>query len=211
VTAEIGTGGMGARPGKDGIETIQTDTSNAQNIPVEALELESPLRVGFLRLRRDSGGPGCFRGGLGFEKRLEVLRGELRVSHRGERHSTAPWGVFGGEAGMSSRSVLRRADGTEQVIPSKLDFVMVPGDQLDLWTTGGGGYGDPLERDPERVLEDAIDDKVSGEQAEQSYGIVIADAAVDEKATRALRRRLAAQRGPVTWTYDRGALGREEA
>src|SRR6266851_3028489 len=79
VTAEIGAGGMGARPTKDGIDKIQTDTSNAQNIPVEALELEFPLRVGRWALRRDSGGAGRFRGGLGFEKRFEVLRGTVRV------------------------------------------------------------------------------------------------------------------------------------
>jgi N-methylhydantoinase B len=209
VTAEIGTGGMGARPGKDGIETIQTDTSNAQNVPVEALELEFPVRVGCYRMRKDSGGPGTWRGGLGFEKSFEVLRGELRVSHRGERHYTAPWGVFGGAAGASSRSLLVRADGTEEALPSKRDLTIVPGDRLQVWTTGGGGYGDPLERDPDRVLEDVIDQKVSGKCAEERYGVVVSDAGIDEEATRALRARLAAQRGPVTWTYDRGPLGRE--
>jgi N-methylhydantoinase B len=207
--AEFGTGGMGARPGKDGIETIQTDTSNAQNIPVEALELESPLRVGYLRLRRDSGGPGRYRGGLGFEKRLEVLRGALRVSHRGERHYTAPWGLFGGEAGASARSVLRRADGSELSVPSKLDFELTPGDQLDLWTTGGGGYGDPLGREPAAVLADVLDRKVSLEAAAERYGVVVSDGRVDEQASGELRRRLAADRGRVAWTYDRGPLGRE--
>jgi N-methylhydantoinase B len=209
VTAEIGTGGMGGRPGKDGVETIQTDTSNAQNVPVEALELEFPLRVGYYRLRRDSGGPGAFRGGLGFEKSLEVLRGELRVSHRGERHYTAPWGVFGGEAGEMSRSVVVRRDGARETIPSKLDFTLEPGDTLLLWTTGGGGHGDPFERDSRLVLEDVRDLKVSADSAANRYGVVVADGAVDEQATRDRRTRLAAERGPVTWTYDRGPLGRE--
>jgi N-methylhydantoinase B len=207
--AEFATGGMGARPEKDGVETIQTDTSNAQNIPVEALELETPVRVGYLRLRPDSGGPGRHRGGLGFEKRLEVLRGALRVSHRGERHYTAPWGVFGGQAGASARSLLRRADGSESRVPSKLDFTLEPGDRLDVWTTGGGGYGDPLTRDPGAVLEDVLDGKVSVEAAAERYGIVIGDGGVDEAASRELRDRLAAERGPVAWTYDRGPLGRQ--
>jgi N-methylhydantoinase B len=209
VTAEIGAGGMGARPVKDGLEAIQTDTSNAQNIPIEALEMESPLRVFHYRLRPDSGGAGRFRGGLGLEKSIEVLHGDLRVSHRGERHFTAPWGLAGGEAGAMCRSVLRRADGTEQVIPSKLDFTMRPGDRLDLWMTGGGGHGDPLERESGRVLEDVRDGKVSLEAAAARYGVVIAGDQVDEEATGATRERLREERGPIAWTFDRGPLGRE--
>jgi N-methylhydantoinase B len=209
--AEFATGGMGARPGKDGVEAIQTDTSNAQNIPVEALELESPLRVAYLRLRRDSGGPGRYRGGLGLEKGLEVGRGTLRASHRGERHYTVPWGLFGGEAGASSRSLLRRADGTASTVPSKVDVALEPGDRLEIWTSGGGGYGDPLEREPQAVLDDVLDGKVSPQAAAASYGVVVAAERVDEPATRDLRARLAAARGPLWWTYDRGALGRERA
>jgi N-methylhydantoinase B len=209
VAAETSTGGMGSRPTKDGVDAIQTDTSNSQNIPVEALELEFPIRVGHYRLRPDSGGPGRFRGGLGLEKRLEMLRGEMNVSHRGERHLTAPWGLFGGHAGTTAKSVLRRADGSEVVIPSKLDFRLALGEQLDLYTSGGGGYGDPLERDPARVLDDVLDAKVSRAAAERSYGVVIAERAVDREATTALRARMAAERGPVDWIYDRGPLGKD--
>jgi N-methylhydantoinase B len=209
VTAEIGTGGMGARPTKDGIDAIQTDTSNAQNIPAEALELEFPIRVAYCRLRPDSGGPGRFRGGLGFEKRFEVTRGEATISHRGERHVTAPWGVLGGGPGARSRSLLRRADGAEVIIPSKLEFTMRPGDQLDVWTSGGGGYGDPFERAPELVLSDVLDRKLTVGAARESYGVVIAGREVDLEATRALRSQLAARRGRITWRYDRGPQGRE--
>lgn len=209
VTAEIGTGGMGGRPGMDGVESVQTDTSNAQNVPVEALELEFPLRVGYYRLREDSGGPGEFRGGLGFEKSFSVERGEVRVSHRGERHYTSPWGVFGGEAGERAKSTVERADGTIEVVPSKLDLVLKPGDELQLWTTGGGGYGDPLRRDPERVLVDVLNRKVSVAAAADHYGVVVRDDEVDVEATEVLRAELSRKRGPLTWTYDRGVLGRE--
>jgi N-methylhydantoinase B len=209
VTAEIGAGGMGARPTKDGVDTIQTDTSNAQNIPVEALELEFPLRIGYWRLRPDSGGVGKFRGGVGFEKRFEVLRGEARVSHRGERHRTAPWGLVGGGPGAMARSILRRADGTETVIPSKLEFTMLPGDELDVWTSGGGGYGDPLDRAPDLVLADVLNGKVSADAAAADYGVVIAGRTVDEVATASSRVKLRASRGPISWTYDRGPLGHE--
>jgi N-methylhydantoinase B len=209
VTAEIGAGGMGARPTKDGIETIQTDTSNAQNIPAEALELEFPLRVGYWRLRQDSGGVGRFRGGVGFEKSFEVLRGDPNVSHRGERHLTAPWGLFGGGPGAMARSLLRRAGGAQISIPSKLEFKMQPGDTLNVWTSGGGGYGDPLERPPQSVMEDVLDRKVSRESAQADYGVVISGRTFDEEATAARRSELRAARGPITWTYDRGPLGRE--
>jgi N-methylhydantoinase B len=209
VTAEVGTGGMGGRPGKDGVEAIQTDTSNAQNVPVEALELEFPLRVGHYRLRPDSEGPGAFRGGLGFEKSFEVLRGEVRVSHRGERHYTAPWGLFGGGAGAMSRSQLVRRDGSSETIPSKLDFTLEPGEKLLLWTSGGGGFGDPFDRDVCRVLDDVHDAKLTLSGAAERYGVVVRAGEVDVQATRALRARRSAERGPVTWTYDRGPLGRE--
>jgi N-methylhydantoinase B len=209
VTAEIAAGGMGGRPTKDGLETIQTDTSNAQNIPAEALELEFPIRVAYWRLRGDSGGIGRFRGGLGFEKGFEVLRGTARVSHRGERHRTAPWGLFGGGPGACSRSVLRPQGKAEIQIPSKLEFTLDPGDALDVWTTGGGGFGDPLERAPELVLADVLDRKVSLESARADYGVVIAGRAVDTVATARLRMELGAARGPITWQYDRGPLGRE--
>jgi N-methylhydantoinase B len=209
VTAEVGTGGMGGRPGKDGVEAIQTDTSNAQNVPVEALELEFPLRVGHYRLRGDSGGPGRWRGGLGFEKSFEALRGAVAISHRGERHHTAPWGLFGGGAGAMCKSRLIRADGTEELFPSKAELRLLPGDRLEVWTTGGGGHGDPLERDPARVLEDVLDGKVSTEAASESYGVVISDGTVNEAATHTRREELVAHRGAVTWTYDRGPLGHE--
>ena len=209
VTAEIAAGGMGARPTKDGIDTIQTDTSNAQNIPAEALELEFPIRVRHWRLRKDSGGTGTFRGGLGFEKRFEVLRGEARISHRGERHRTAPWGLQGGGPGASARSTLTRTGREPISIPSKLEFTMVPGDVLDVWTTGGGGFGDPLGRDPALVLEDVLDRKVSVEAARDDYGVVISERTVDRQATAALRASLREARGPITWTFDRGPLGRE--
>ena len=86
---------------------------------------------------------------------------------------------------------------------------MAPGDRLELWTTGGGGYGDPLERDPELVLEDVLDRKVTQRAAAERFGVATRDGAVDREVTEALRRRLRAERGPVVWTVDRGPLGRE--
>ena len=167
MTSAIGTGGMGARPTKDGVECVQTDASNAMNIPVEATETYFPLRVTRWALRSDSGGAGRHRGGLGLEYFLEVLDSEVQVSHRGERHYTAPWGLFGGGPGACSRGVLIR-DGAAIEIPSKLEYTLRAGERVEYYTTGGGGYGDPLERQPSRVLDDVLDRKVSVEVRRRS-------------------------------------------
>jgi N-methylhydantoinase B len=94
-------------------------------------------------------------------------------------------------------------------IPSKLEFTMRPGDQLDVWTSGGGGYGDPLERAVHLVAADVLDRKVTADAARECYGVVMAGREVDLPATSRLRAQLAAERGPITWRYDRGPEGRE--
>jgi N-methylhydantoinase B len=213
VTSIIGTGGMGARPTKDGVECVQTDASNAMNIPVEATETYFPLRVTRWALRNDSGGGGKFRGGLGLEYFLEVLDGEVQVSHRGERHYTAPWGLFGGCPGARTEAAILR-DGIPTEIPSKQEYTLRAGEKVEFRTTGGGGYGDPLERDIDAVLDDVMNGKVSLSAALEMYGVAIRTgngvSKVDETATQGLRHEKRAARGPITWTYDRGGeLGRE--
>ena len=90
------------------------------NLPAEALELDAPIRVNRAMLRRDSGGPGAHRGGLGILREYEILHGEVRFTHRGERHFIAPKGRAGGADGAMARTVIYRRDGGEEVIPSKL-------------------------------------------------------------------------------------------
>jgi N-methylhydantoinase B len=170
--------------------------------------MDTPIRIGHYRLRRDSGGAGTYRGGLGLEKQFEVLRGELHVSCRGERCNTVPWGLRGGEAALATRAVLRRGDGSQHEI-TKQDFTMLPGDRFDIATSGGGGHGDPLLRDPEYVLADVIDGKVSITAAADRYGVVISDRDLNLTRTVELRSRLSAGRGQITWIYDRGADGKE--
>jgi N-methylhydantoinase B len=187
IATEIGTGGMGGRPRQDGVDVIATDSSNAMNVPVEMIELNAPLRVSHYRIRRDSGGAGTFRGGCGFEKEYVALADNIRVSHRGERHFYRPWGLQGGSAGLSSRSVIVRASGRREIIPSKKDFVLDAGDRLVLATSGGGGYGDPRLRDPSAVFDDVLDAKVSVKAAREEYGVAVTPARINAERTRHLR------------------------
>jgi N-methylhydantoinase B len=208
VASELAAGGMGARPDKDGIDAIETDVTNCMNIPVESVEMGFPLRIERARLWADSGGAGRFRGGLGLEKVYEATTTDVMVSHRGERFSSAPWGLHGGGPGRSGSAFIRRRDGTRETLPSKKMIVLHPGDQLWEYIAGGAGHGDPLEREPERVLADVQDGKVSREAAGEVYGIVLAGDAVDEVATKERREALARGRGTHTYTFDRGPDGR---
>ncbi len=205
-TVEFAVGGMGGRPNKDGIDVIFSDVNNCLNIPVESHEMNFPLRVLRTGLYEGSGGAGEYRGGLGLAKVFEITRGSFSATFRGERHYTRPWGLFGGLPGKSSKAWVVRKSRKREEIPSKRDLIVEAGDQIHLFTAGGGGYGDPLTRKVEFVLQDILDRKISSESAAEDYGVVMEknSLAVDLDRTRKLRKEKALQRGPITWTYDRG-------
>ena len=207
VASELAAGGMGARPQKDGIDVIETDVSNCMNIPIEALEMNFPLRIRRSGLWVNSAGAGKFRGGLGLEKIFEVTTTDVTVSHRGERFRTAPWGLLGGRPARGGRAFVVRHDGNREEVASKQMLTLGPGDQLWEYVAGGAGYGDPFERDPELVLADVRDQKVSPEIAKTDYGVVLlpGGTAVDHKETQACRAALRRARGPIDWVFDRGS------
>jgi N-methylhydantoinase B len=208
--SDIIAGGTGGRSSKDGVEVMDTDVSNCMNIPVEAIEMEYPLQVVRYALREDGGGPGMFRGGTGVERVCRVTRGEVTCSYRSERHYTAPWGLFGGLPGTMWETRIVRRSGAIEHVPGKQVFTLREGDELHVYAGGGGGYGDPLQRHAERVVEDVIDRKISPERAERDYGVVVDPAgSVDVHATERVRTELRDRRGEITWSYDRGAAGKE--
>jgi len=170
VTGELVAGGAGASAAKDGVDVIETDATNCMNLPAEAMEMEAPIRVHRVALRPDSGGAGRFRGGLGVVREYEILDGEVSLSHRGERHFFSAPGLDGGSEGARAHSVIRRADGAEEIIPSKVVTTLHKGDRLVVETAGGGGYGDPLERSAEQVRADVRNGKVSADAAGTAYG-----------------------------------------
>jgi N-methylhydantoinase B len=162
-----------------------------ENIPTEYLEAYYPLRIDGYTTITDSGGAGYHRGGNGVEKRYVYLE-PGQVSIHDDRWLTRPWGVLGGEPGQRSTKILRRADGTEQVLPAKCDEIAVePGDMLIYRTAGGGGWKDRLERPVEWVERDVAAGLVSAEKALSAYGVVLGDA----EATETERARQRAQRG----------------
>jgi N-methylhydantoinase B len=165
VTGELVAGGSGASAGKDGVDVIETDATNCMNLPAEALELDAPIRVHRVALRPDSGGAGAQRGGLGTIREYEILHGEVRFTHRGERHFIAPKGRAGGYDGAMARTVIHRAGGGEETVPSKIVTTLHVGDRVVYETAGGGGYGDPARRDPEQVRLDLANGKISSKSA----------------------------------------------
>ena len=172
VTGELIAGGSGAGRESDGVDVIETDATNCMNQPAEAMEMEAPIRVHRVALSQDSGGPGRQRGGLGIVKEFEMLVDGITMTHRGERHYYPAGGSHCGLAGAKAHSVLRRANGTEDIISSKLVTTMNRGDRLVVATAGGGGYGDPHTRDRAALREDVKNGKVSEAAARTIYGLV---------------------------------------
>ena len=182
VYMDITEGSYGGRDGKDGMDAVDTLFANTRNNPIEDIESHYPLRVTRYELRENAAGPGKWRGGLGSIREIQFLE-PGRFGVEGDGHCFAPWGVFGGEAGTTGGLAL--INGTqERQLPSKIaDRRSQPGDILRTVSPCGGGYGNPLERDPQRVLDDVADGYVTLESARQHYGVVIHQGQVDELAT----------------------------
>jgi N-methylhydantoinase B/oxoprolinase/acetone carboxylase alpha subunit len=157
VTGDLIASGSGAASGSDGVGVIETDATNCMNLPAEAMEMETPIRLHRVALRTGSGGAGQFRGGPGTVREYEVLVDNVTFTHRGERHFSAARGVFGGGDGARAHSVIVRADGTEEVIPSKIVTRLMKGDRVVVQTAGGAGHGDPAKRDPASTEADVAD------------------------------------------------------
>ena len=183
-------GGFGARPDKDGINAIRVLVGNAGIQSVEQIEHNVPLTIEKWEIVIDTGGAGRFRGGCTTERIYRVEFDEATFTAIAERGRVAPKGLFGGKEGALFQSSVTRKDGSVDRLPAKGAFVVVrKGDRAALQPAGSGGYGDPLARDPRRVLDDVLDGYVSNAAARESYGVVLtADGRkVDAGATAALR------------------------
>ena len=191
-------GGGPARSGRDG-QDGRSLSSGARTRPVEQFESDHPVTVERVAAIADSGGAGAQRGGCGVEK-VYRFRAAGEVSWRDDRDRSRPWGRDGGEAGASSARIVVRTDGSREEPGSKADGVKVAaGDRLIFRTAGGGGWGNPLDRAPERVQKDVRSGLVSTVAARDRYGVVVAGSpaacTVDEAATQDLRETLGRSRG----------------
>ena len=164
-------GGYGGRFASDGPDAVQAHGQNTENAPIEETELNYPVRINGLALVEDSDGPGRFRGGLGLRKDYRFDR-HTTFTILADRDRAGPWGAFGGHDGSIAEYVLIRA-GAETRLGSKSTVELEPGDVISVRTCGGGGYGPPEERDPERVLRDVLEGKVSPERARDLYRVAV--------------------------------------
>lgn len=181
-------GGYGARHQSDGPDAVQTHGQNTENAPIEETERYYPVRILRYELVDDSDGPGKFRGGLGLRRDYVFLDHDVTFTVLADRDKVGPWGFFGGESGRQAYYI-HHHDGMAEVLSSKTTIDVRPGEVVRYETCGGGGFGPAWERDPERVLKDVRQGKVSRERARSRYGVVIDShqLAVDSAATAALR------------------------
>jgi N-methylhydantoinase B len=199
---EYPAGGTGGFEGGDGSNTVRAWTESDMTTlqPIEAIEQLYPVRVEATALREDSGGPGRWRGGLGLTRAVRILAPHTRLSVLAERAVLPPFGVCGGAAGATNRFWIRRDGRPVQPspLPGKVSaFPVLSGDILLMESSGGGGFGDPLERDPAMVAADLVEGYVTPAAAEAIYGVVLTNGAIDAGATAARRAQLRAARHRV--------------
>ncbi|NYF97917.1 hydantoinase B/oxoprolinase family protein [Janibacter cremeus] len=205
---EVLGGGSGGRYYADGEDTIHV-VPDSRNLPTEFTESRFPFIVESLGLAVDSGGAGQFRGGLGYEKRLRMLK-DAHFMSIADRSILACWGVKGGKAGSPFQVIINPDTPQERRVDALADDEFVAaGEVICIRTTGGGGWGDPLERDPDLVVRDVTWAKVSTDAALDDYGVVLTgsvrtdDLAHDADATERERQRIRDAR-PEEPFFDRG-------
>lgn len=193
--------GLGARPDGDGVNAIYFHAQ--QNFPTEFIEPEHDLLIEQYAIAPDSGGPGRWRGGCGIVRDIRINAAGAMLSTRMDNIKHPCWGANGGRAGRTGAFVLNPDTAAERVLPPiGDDIALARGDLLRVHTVGGGGWGDPFEREPERVRRDVLEGFVSVRGARDDYGVVVDPETrrLDEEETARLR---AAPRPPAAM-FDRG-------
>ena len=195
VISASGGGGWGGRPTEDGESAAVTVCQgDVRNTSIEELEMKSPVLIYTRGLRKDSGGPGKFRGGLGSTMHIRNLTEGRWNMERPRRQNCPPWGLNGGLAGEAGTKMLKKPD-EDKFTSVDLSRHLVPNDsEVIIHAGSGGGWGSPLDREAERVQWDVIEGLVSVESAQKNYGVVLrADESIDQTATAALRKKMASQ------------------
>lgn len=173
VHMEIFEGAYGGRNGMDGMDAIDTLYANTRNNPIEDIESHLPLRVNKYELRENAAAPGQWRGGLGSVREFTYLS-DGGASVEGEGHIYKPWGFDGGSEGETAQLELEDAHGQRQGMHSKMPYKPAKkGSKFIAVGPAGGGYGNPLLRDPAKVLSDVEDEYITAQAAQEQYGVVL--------------------------------------
>jgi N-methylhydantoinase B len=181
-------GGGGGMPYRDGTNGSGADAAYLKNTPIEITETEVPIEFVKYGLAKDSGGAGRWRGGLATEMAFRVFSPGSRITARNrDRSFFRPWGTLGGKAAGLSDMVLNPGTDDFKRLGNIDTAILQPGDVLEIRSAGGGGRGDPIEREVWRVAQDVARGYVSAEAAERDYAVVIRDGVVDEAETERLR------------------------
>jgi N-methylhydantoinase B len=187
-------GAWGARPWADGLDGNSHMFANMASHSVEVTEAEQPIQLLAYEFVPDKAGAGKFRGGVPFRRDYRFLEEEGTLQVRSDRRVHRPFGLYGGSPGAPSENTLN-PDGEAEPLPSKLTMTIRRGEVFRHVLAGGGGWGDPLERDPALVLRDVRNELLSVARAASDYGVVIEGSAVDVAATERLRAELRQRRG----------------
>jgi N-methylhydantoinase B len=192
VVQSIEGGGWGGRPTEDGVSgTVSVCQGDVRNASIEGIELKCPVLVESRALRTDSGGAGKHRGGLGLDTCVRnLVDGRWNFDHP-RREQCPPWGIWDGKAGTTGDFLLRLPGENDFRSMDAIHYPTPMDSQVIVRTGGGGGWGDPLERDPSLVRTDVIEQLVSRGRAEEAYGVVLRDdLTLDEAATARKRNEL---------------------
>ncbi len=190
VFLEFLLGAWGGRPDKDGIDGSASIVVNFSNNPAEVVEAEYPLMIEEYGFVPDSGGAGKFRGGLAIVRQYRFTGEEATLQIRSDRRKFLPYGLAGGKPGTPSLNILN-PEKEHRVLDSKILLTLKHGDVLRHILAGAGGWGNPFERDVQKVLEDVRDEKFSVEYVEREYGVAINSETIqlDMARTEQLRKR----------------------
>ena len=185
-------GPRGGGPHIDGADGLAAPVLNMANTPIESIESDQPLLVEQYSLAPDTGGAGKYRGGLGIVRDFRLLAEDATFQLRSDRTDFRPWGAEGGKPGTPTRNLLNPDTPEERELPGKYLMTLKKGDLYRVVQAGGGGYGNPLDRDPYSVLEDVEQEKLTSAYARTEYGVVINPdtLTLDMRATEALRREM---------------------
>jgi N-methylhydantoinase B len=196
VYLEVNEGSYGGRKGKDGMDAVDALNANTRNVPIEETEWHHPLRIERYELRNDYRSAGQWNGGMGIVRETRYLT-DGQFTCEGDRHKESPRGFFGGQDGKPGAILKNPGTANEIVWPSKISGATVKkGDVIQIVTPNGGGYYEPLDRDPQAVLDDVLDDFIALSVVKETFGVVIDEKkmSLDLKATKDLRMQMKAEK-----------------